>query len=106
MDVAAGKATRRSNVNAAAPNRVPGVAVGYLVDWQEPALTPAATAWTEQAWARVYPYTQGTYVNMLGDESPERVREAYGKNYSRLAMLNAKDDSKNVCRLYQNILPS
>jgi FAD/FMN-containing dehydrogenase len=105
IDVAVGEATRRTSINAAAPSRPPGVAVGYLVDWSDAALTPAATAWTEQSWARVYPYTRGTYVNMLGDESQGRVREAYGTNYERLATLKAKYDPGNVFRLNQNIVP-
>lgn len=106
LDVAVGEATRRAGVNAAAPSRAPGVAVGYLVDWKDAALTPAATAWTEERWARVYPYTYGAYVNMLGDESPGRVREAYGANYSRLATLKTKYDPGNVFRLNQNIAPA
>jgi FAD/FMN-containing dehydrogenase len=105
IDVHVGAATRRTNLNASAPSRPPGVGVGYLVDWTDAALTPAATAWTEQAWARLYPYTHGTYVNMLGDE-PARVRAAYGVNYPRLAKLKAKYDPNNVLRLNQNIVPA
>lgn len=106
MDICVGKATRRTSVNAAAPTRPHGVAVGYMVDWDDAALTTTATAWTEKNWARVYPFTHGTYVNMLGDEPPERVREAYGANYSRLATLKRKFDPTNVFRLNQNIVPA
>lgn len=106
MDVAVGTATRRTGVNTASPTRAPGVNVGYIVDWRDAALTTAATAWTEENWARVYPFTEGTYVNMLGDEPPKRVREAYGANYSRLATLKAKFDPSNLFRLNQNIAPA
>jgi hypothetical protein len=40
--------------------------------------------------------------NMLGDESPGRVREAYGENYWRLSTLKVKYDPSNVFRLNQN----
>lgn len=69
-------------------------------------MTPAATEWTVAAWARVHPYTQAAYVNMLGDESEERVREAYGDNYSRAVRLKTKYDPENVFRLNQNIKPA
>jgi hypothetical protein len=106
MDVAVGAATRRTQVNASAPTRPPGVNVGYLVDWNDAALTSAATAWTDETWSRIYPFTQGTYVNMLGDEPSARVHEAYGANYSRLAALKRKYDPANVFRLNQNISPA
>jgi len=76
------------------------------VFWQDSKITAEAVAWTNSAWAAVQPFTQAAYVNMLGDESAERVREAYGDNYSRLAKLKAKYDPDNVFRLNQNIKPA
>jgi len=69
-------------------------------------MTRAATEWTAAAWARVHPYTQAAYVNMLGDEREERVREAYGDNYSHAVRLKTKYDPENVFRLNQNIKPA
>jgi FAD/FMN-containing dehydrogenase len=45
------------------------------------------------------------YVNVLGVEGEERVKEAYGKSYSRLAALKSKYDPNNLFRLNQNIKP-
>ena len=79
--------------------------MGYLAFWDDHKITSAAIDWTTSAWARVHPFTHAAYVNMLGDESAERVREAYGDNYPRLAELKAKYDPDNVFRLNQNIKP-
>jgi FAD/FMN-containing dehydrogenase len=40
----------------------------------------------------------------VGDE-PERVREAYGANYDRLARIKQKYDPGNLFRANQNIKP-
>jgi FAD/FMN-containing dehydrogenase len=46
------------------------------------------------------------YVNFLGDEGSERVREAYGaEKYQRLAELKRKYDPTNAFRMNQNIAP-
>jgi FAD/FMN-containing dehydrogenase len=46
------------------------------------------------------------YVNFLGDEGQDRVREAYGAaTYDRLAELKARHDPDNLFRLNQNIRP-
>jgi FAD/FMN-containing dehydrogenase len=106
IDALHGAATRRKKSASAAPNYLPGIGTGFLVFWEDPSMTQAATEWTTAAWARVHPYTQAAYVNMLGDESEERVREAYGDNYSRAARLKTKYDPQNVFRLNQNIKPA
>ena len=106
MDALHGAATRRKKAASAAPNYSPGFGTGYLVFWHDPKITAEAVAWTDSVWAAVHPFTQAAYVNMLGDESAERVKEAYGDNYSRLAKLKAKYDPDNVFRLNQNIKPA
>jgi FAD/FMN-containing dehydrogenase len=106
IDALHGAATRRKKSTSAAPNYLPGFGTGYLVFWEEAGMTQVATEWTAAAWARVHPYTQAAYVNMLGDESEERVREAYGENYSHVARLKKKYDPENMFRLNQNIKPA
>jgi len=46
------------------------------------------------------------YVNDLGEEGEQRVREAYGLNYERLVALKQKYDPMNFFRLNQNIWPA
>jgi FAD/FMN-containing dehydrogenase len=47
----------------------------------------------------------GAYVNFLGDDGPERIREAYpGATWDRLAAVKRRYDPANLFRLNQNIL--
>jgi hypothetical protein len=51
-------------------------------------------------------FEKGVYVNNLGEEGEDRVREAYGENYGRLVALKNKHDPTNQFRLNQNIRPT
>ena len=75
-------------------------------------------SWTEGdpgphiQWARDFstamqPYSEGVYVNFLGDEGEERVKAAYeAKKYERLVALKNKYDPTNFFRVNQNIPPA
>jgi FAD/FMN-containing dehydrogenase len=74
--------------------------------WQDPQESEEQRAWTEQFWRDMQGYADGVYVNFLGDEGEERIREAYGPaTYRRLAALKAQYDPTNFFRLNQNIKP-
>jgi FAD/FMN-containing dehydrogenase len=61
--------------------------------------------WVRDFWSALQPWHKGVYVNFLGDEGAERVRQAYGSNkYERLQDLKRKYDPENFFRLNQNIL--
>ena len=63
-------------------------------------------AWVRDFWSALEPWHQGVYVNFLGNEGAERVREAYGSDkYNRLKALKQKYDPENFFRLNQNIAP-
>jgi FAD/FMN-containing dehydrogenase len=62
--------------------------------------------WVRNFWSALGPWHQGVYVNFLGDEGAERVRQAYGpEKYERLQGLKRKYDPDNFFRLNQNISP-
>jgi hypothetical protein len=63
--------------------------------------------WARDCFAAMQPYARDrVYLNFLGDEGPDRVRQAYGAaTYDRLAKLKATHDADNFFRLNQNILP-
>ncbi len=64
-------------------------------------------AWTEELWQEMAPRTAGAYVNFLGDEGDERVREAYAPSaLARLAEIKRRYDPDNVFRLNANIVPA
>jgi FAD/FMN-containing dehydrogenase len=72
--------------------------------WAEGDGTPHI-AWTRALWEALLPCSDGgVYVNFLGDEGADRVREAFGEaNYARLVELKRRYDPENVVRVNQNI---
>lgn len=63
--------------------------------------------WTRNIWDALQPYlSHKVYVNALGVEGADRVKEAYGENYERLAKLKRKYDPDNLFRMNQNIVPA
>lgn len=80
--------------------------VVILSSWVDPAESDRNIGWTRDCFQALEPHLSGgVYVNDLGDESAEGVRNAYGRNYERLAKLKAKYDPTNFLRMNQNILP-
>ncbi|MFD2055170.1 FAD-binding oxidoreductase [Mesorhizobium calcicola] len=74
--------------------------------WDDPADDEANMRWARELWNAVRPFsTGGVYANNLGDEGDERVRDAYGGNYARLAAMKKQYDPTNFFRLNQNIRP-
>ena len=58
-------------------------------------------------WSALEPHQQGVYVNFLGDEGQDRVRESYGaEKYARLQELKRRYDPDNFFRINQNIPPA
>ncbi len=67
----------------------------------------AETTWAWHASARMAPYaSRGVYVNFLGDEGEQAVRDSYQANYARLAAIKAAYDPDNIFRRNQNIRPA
>ena len=78
-----------------------------LANWTDPAETEGHIAWAREFWEAARPYSHGgVYVNYLGEEGDDRVREAYGpETYNRLAALKETYDTTNFFRVNQNITP-
>jgi hypothetical protein len=75
--------------------------------WPNPDETDSLIAWTRSFWKEVEPHTNGTAVNWLADDDGlDRIKVAYGPNYSRLAKLKHKYDPENFFRLNNNVLPN
>ncbi|WP_199512657.1 FAD-binding oxidoreductase [Nucisporomicrobium flavum] len=102
-----GAVARAGELDTAVGHR--GAAVSCSVDavWQRPEEAAAHVAWADRVWAGLRPHCSGAYVNELGDEGPERVREAYHPvAWQRLRVLKRHYDPGNVFRLNQNIPPA
>jgi FAD/FMN-containing dehydrogenase len=93
--------------------RVPADATAYAHRSRRMIATVAAldTEPLHDAWAREVPWAlrqgdAGAYVNFLGDDGPERVRDAYpGNTWERLAAIKREYDPENLFRLNQNVQP-
>ena len=77
-----------------------------LSQWDDPADSADNVRWTRELFGAMTPHYHGVYVNNLGEEGSDRVRDAYGVNYDRLAAVKAAYDPDNVFRLNQNIRPA
>lgn len=73
--------------------------------WENPDENEAQIAWARDFFAQIHPFMRGVYLNFIGDEGLDRVREAYGGKYERLVQLKRKYDPSNLFRLNQNIKP-
>jgi FAD/FMN-containing dehydrogenase len=63
--------------------------------------------WVRDFWSALEPYHMGVYVNFLGDEGQDRVRESYGgEKFARLQELKRRYDPDNFFRINQNIPPA
>lgn len=63
--------------------------------------------WTRNFFDAMQKFATGAYVNFLGDEGADRVKEAYEEEkYRKLVVLKNKYDPTNFFHLNQNIKPS
>jgi FAD/FMN-containing dehydrogenase len=81
--------------------------MGIYSLWTDPAENRPNIAWVRQLWDAIQPHVPGgVYVNELGDdEGDDRVRQAYGVNYARLARIKRQYDPRNLFNLNANIRP-
>jgi FAD/FMN-containing dehydrogenase len=84
-----------------------GIHAGIYSLWTDPVHNAANIAWARDTWQALRPFAPGgVYVNELGEDDGNRVREAYAGNYDRLAAVKAKYDPQNQFRLNANIKPA
>lgn len=75
--------------------------------WQDPSEADAYRAWVRETWAAMAPFaSRGVYLNNLGEDSEERIKDAVGPNYDRLVALKNRYDPTNFFRLNANIKPT
>jgi len=69
-----------------------------------PDAAAGAQAWVRSVADRIHGDDQASYVNFLGDEGPERVRQAYpGGTWDRLREIKRRYDPDNLFHMNQNI---
>lgn len=88
-------------------HREPNHEVILIGFWDEPAGAEHTIQSVRGVWRPIEPLTTGYYINHGGyDESERRIRENYGDNYARLAILKKRYDPLNLFRLNANIKPA
>ena len=102
-----GAVTRVAPTATAYPHREPGHNLLLISQWTDPADTGAGTAWARETFDALSPYVSDrSYTNYLSADDHDRLRQAYGPNYERLAELKRRYDPDNRFRLNQNIDPN
>ena len=75
--------------------------------WLDPSEDQANLEWVRTTWTALTPHLpRRVYVNELQEEGADRVRDAYGPAFSRLAAIKRQYDPDNIFRLNQNIPPA
>ncbi len=83
--------------------------MSIIAQWQKPEHDALNIQWARNLWTAAQPYvSSAVYANhMTADETPERVRSAYGAaKFDRLSRLKAKYDPDNVFCRNHNIPPA
>ena len=100
-----GAVTRVAPDAMAFPIRRRGFDLFLSVPWNGGDDRAAAIDWSTQLADELKPFSQGVYVNNLNETEADRVKEAYGPHYERLAAIKAIYDPDNVFRVNHNIVP-
>jgi len=101
-----GAASRVGSAETAFPHRSNQFNMHALSNWSDVVEDERNIGWTQALWKSIRPYSSGSvYLNLLGEEGEQSVREAFGGNYERLAALKERYDPKNFFRSCHNIRP-
>ncbi len=103
----AGAVNRRADDDGAVGNRDARYIAGFSGTWPQDAPAAPHIAWVRSAWEGVRGYsTGGNYVNFqLADDGPDRLMDAYGRNFPRLTEVKGAYDPDNLFRVNRNIPP-
>lgn len=101
-----GAATRVEPTATAYPHRQVGHNLLVIAQWTDPTQTSTCIAWARETFDALCPYmADSVYINYLDNDEDERICQAYGPNYQRLAALKQRFDPNNVFHLNHNVQP-
>ena len=102
-----GAANREPAGGTAFPHRKEQIDLVIMSNWVNAEEDAKHVEWTRAFWTAMQEFSsKRVYVNALGVEGEQRVKEAYGESYDRLLALKKTYDPENVFRLNQNINPA
>jgi hypothetical protein len=74
--------------------------------WDAGDAPDAHVQWARDFWRAMRAWSAGrVYMNILGQDEEDRVREAFGPAYARLQAVKAKYDAANAFAVNHNIRP-
>lgn len=101
-----GAAGRVAADATAFPQRSSHFVMNVHARWREPDMDHSCITWARQLFEAARPLSAGTaYINFMPADEVDRVQEAYGGSYHRLAMLKQRYDPSNLFRMNQNVTP-
>jgi FAD/FMN-containing dehydrogenase len=75
--------------------------------WRDAAMDKTCISWAKKLFDAAAPHATGTaYVNFMPADEADRVEQAYGPSYRRLAKAKRRYDPSNLFRMNQNIRPA
>jgi len=101
-----GAISRVPNDATAFPSRSPEFNLLSFVGWPMGADPEPHLEYMRQQWTHMAPYTDGFYVNDLGEETQAQVDSNYGDNLPRLVQVKNQYDPGNLFRLNANVKPT
>lgn len=107
LEIYGGASSREPDGGTAYPHRQDEFDLVIISNWPNKQDDEMNISWTRNIWEAMQAHlSHKAYVNALGVEGDERVKEAYGQHYERLAALKCKYDPQNLFRMNQNIKPA
>jgi FAD/FMN-containing dehydrogenase len=101
-----GAAGRVAVETTAFPQRNAHFVMNVHARWREPSMDQVCIDWARGLYETAKPYSAGTaYINFMPQDETDRVENAYGGNYARLAEIKQRYDPLNLFRMNQNIRP-
>ena len=101
-----GAVTRVPLDATAFPLRRRGFDLFLSVPWDTFEERDAAIEWSSGLSAALAPFSHGVYVNNLNETESDRIREAFGSHYDRLADVKKRYDPDNFFHINHNIPPA
>lgn len=102
-----GASAKISSGATAYSNRDARFVLNVHTRWETPEEDELCVAWARDFFEATKPFaTGGVYVNFLSEGESDRIANAYGTNYARLAEIKRQYDPENLFRINQNIKPN
>jgi FAD/FMN-containing dehydrogenase len=102
-----GAAGRVPAAATAFPQRASHFVMNVHARWREPGMDQSCIRWARGVFDATRPHSAGTaYINFMPADEGDRVQEAYGASYNRLAALKRRYDPSNLFRMNQNVTPT